>query len=1037
MTEDDAALRALGTDSTGPLRVLEAIASPLFDPNERLFLPYLIVALVLGAALARRVPVNWRGWTTSCTLDAQLWLVQRLLPLVVGGASLGSALGLAHATVRAAHALCGVSPFALAAPTWTLLYTVGTFITQDASRYLVHRWLHRSPTLWAFHQVHHSADALTPLTFHRVHPVETALYAARSALVNGGVAGVFFWASGGQVTAVEVLGVNAIAFGFQAIAGNLRHSPVAWGWGDVIERWWLSPAQHQVHHGRGTDGTNFGTWLALWDRLGGTLRLSSQGLPHTFGLDARALNHDPASLASALIGPFRVLLPFVRRALAACGLWSATAHAEDEATKPKEDSDVIVVVGKDGQIPTTAGSATVITEAELKRHDYTDIHRVLAKVPGVYLRDEDGFGLRPNIGIRGANSDRSAKVALTEDGVLFAPAPYSAPAGYYFPMMPRIVGVEVLKGPAAISQGPNTIGGAINLRTRAVPDRTAFALDAAGGSFGTRRAHGYVGSSGKHLGFLFEGAHVDTDGFKQLDGGGDTGFRQSEGMFKLRWRDAVEVPTHTVELKLGAAFERSNETYLGLTDADFAANPDRRYAASALDVMRWHREQAVLSWTYATPNLDLRTTAYLHTLDRAWTRLNGFAGGPDLGDVLRAGDTGQSAVYLAILRGEADSTTDAENLQIVTNDRSFRSFGVQTRGIRRWSLEKIRHRLEFGLRAHGDAIQRHHAEVAHAMRDGRPTPTDPTTDVTLENIGSAHAFSGFASDAIELGAWRWLPGVRVEAIGNALDDLSDATSPTTAWRTIVLPGFAADFRPDGPWSVFAGIHRGFSPVAPGETDETQPETSTNAELGGRYGVEGFHAELIGFANDYANITGQCTMAGVCSPEMLDRQFNGGRAVVGGVEASVGASVPLGRAVTARADLAYGNTQTAFRTSFNSAFPQFGSVQQGDAFPYLPAHQGSLRLRVEAERFDVSAAIDGRSAMRDRAGQGEIPALELLPGVATVDLAAGWRPTAGWEIRATVQNATDQRVIAARQPFGGRPNPPRMVQLGARFRWGGE
>ena len=53
----------------------------------------------------------------------------------------------------------------------------------------------------------------------------------------------------------------------------------------------------------------------------------------------------------------------------------------------------------------------VISEQELDRYEATDIHQVLARVPGVYVRGEDGFGLRPNIGLRGANSDRSAKVA--------------------------------------------------------------------------------------------------------------------------------------------------------------------------------------------------------------------------------------------------------------------------------------------------------------------------------------------------------------------------------------------------------------------------------------------------------------------------------------------------------------------------------------------------------------------------------------------------------------------------------------------------
>jgi hypothetical protein len=61
------------------------------------------------------------------------------------------------------------------------------------------------------------------------------------------------------------------------------------------------------------------------------------------------------------------------------------------------------------KLRTESGSSTLLTELELEKHEYDDIHRILASVPGVNIREEDGFGLRPNIGFRGVNPERSKK----------------------------------------------------------------------------------------------------------------------------------------------------------------------------------------------------------------------------------------------------------------------------------------------------------------------------------------------------------------------------------------------------------------------------------------------------------------------------------------------------------------------------------------------------------------------------------------------------------------------------------------------------
>jgi len=225
------------------------------------------------------------------------------------------------------------------------------------------------------------------------------------------------------------------------------------------------------------------------------------------------------------------------------------------------------------KLRTESGSSTLLTELELEKHEYDDIHRILASVPGVNIREEDGFGLRPNIGFRGVTPERSKKITILEDGILIGPAPYSAPAAYYFPVTTRMTAVEVFKGPSAIKHGPQTVAGTLNLVTRQIPIHNEGGIDLALGTEGYGKAHAYFGETHDNLGTLFEAVHLEADGFKDLDGGGNTGFEKNDFLVKVNYLIAGKKFDQTVELKLSYADEISNETYVGLTEADFEINP--------------------------------------------------------------------------------------------------------------------------------------------------------------------------------------------------------------------------------------------------------------------------------------------------------------------------------------------------------------------------------------------------------------------------------------------------------------------------------
>ena len=137
--------------------------------------------------------------------------------------------------------------------------------------------------------------------------------------------------------------------------------------------------------------------------------------------------------------------------------------------------------------------------------------------------------------MRGSGSERSAKITLMEDGVLIAPAPYTAPAAYYFPVTGRMESIEVRKGSSQIKFGPRTNGGALNLVSTRVPTSLRLSADLAFGQNDTGKAHVHFGDSYRNVGWLFETYQLRTNGFKELDGGDRTGFYVQDYVSKLRF----------------------------------------------------------------------------------------------------------------------------------------------------------------------------------------------------------------------------------------------------------------------------------------------------------------------------------------------------------------------------------------------------------------------------------------------------------------------------------------------------------------------
>ncbi len=679
-----------------------------------------------------------------------------------------------------------------------------------------------------------------------------------------------------------------------------------------------------------------------------------------------------------------------------------------------------------------------LQDLETRRVPFDDVHQILRRIPGVNVQDEEGYGLRPNIGMRGTGVSRSSKVTIMEDGVLIAPAPYAAPAAYYFPVTARMEAVEVRKGSSQIRYGPRTIGGALNLVSTSIPEERSWEVDTRGGEDRTFRVLARAGDSWDRFGWLVETYQIQTDGYKELQGGGDTGFQVGDYMAKLRFNTDREAPRYQeVELKVGYHDELSEETYLGLTTEDFRRSPLLRYPASAPDVMDTEHVQLQLRHFFQpSRRMDVTTTLYRNDFARNWYKLHSVRGA-SISSVLD--DPAGYSQELATLRG-ADSEADA--FMVRANNREYLSQGVQSTLGLRLETGPAEHDMELGIRLHQDREDRFQWEDGYRMVDGRAVRTSQGTPGTQDNrVGEAQAVSAYVQNQIQAGRWILVPGVRYERAALTRTDYpTDPPSRRTPTRTrettvsSFIPGVGAVFTATPTFHIFSGVHRGYAPPGPGAAPETRPERSVNYELGTRIRRSGLALQVSGFFSDYTNILGEATLA--TGEQGRSDLFNGGAVHTLGLETSLDydlawdRDLPLQIPVT----LAYTVTQATFQSSFESDFGPWGNVEEGDHLPYLPRHQLSGSLAVEDAGSGVTLSATGASTMRTRAGTGPVREEASTDAYLILDLQAEYTLSRGpgGTVYGGVQNLTDRRYIVARRPAGARPGLPRTLFLGLRM-----
>ncbi len=690
-----------------------------------------------------------------------------------------------------------------------------------------------------------------------------------------------------------------------------------------------------------------------------------------------------------------------------------------------------IMAEQTGVFQHTPGSVTVVNRREIQLLAPVSGNEIMRRSPGVHVVDEEGSGLRTNIGIRGLDPDRSRNVLILEDGIPVALNPYGEPEMYYTPAIDRMSRVEIIKGSGQILFGPQTIGGVINYITAdpTLSPETNFQFRAGGsGYFSGQLRHSQTnGNTGVMINYLH----------KQAEQLGHAGFSIHDFSTKLKFRLSDK---SSIGVKLGIYDENSNATYIGLTQSMFdQANQDfvlmapddrlnvRRYALSTTHQYQW------------TKRLSLKTTAYAYTTTRDWQRQD-FS--------TNASSNTPPANFTGQMWGDSSISNGAIFMRETTThrNRQFEVAGAESRLNYQYQALGRAQQLDGGVRLQ---FERAYEQLLQGRK------TDARSGDMLENeIRTGLAASVFVqnrtdlTDKISLTA-----GLRYENFNYERDIarrrfnnvVRDTTLVAGSAVNQLIPGIGLNWNLNSNTTLFAGIHRGFAPPrvkdaidGSGAVQALDAELSWNTEVGARMQPNAaISIELTAFRLDFSN---QIIPVSQSSGGAGAGLVNGGKTLHQGIEFA--SALDFGQLLEQN----YSLQLQLMATYIDARFASDRFVAQandtlnisGNRTPYAPEwlmtatlsfeHKSGFAMRVVANHVgEQYGDILNRTSATANGQEGRIAAYTVI------DATALYAINKRISVNLAVKNLTNERYMVSRRPQGIRVGLPTFVTAGIDIR----
>jgi Fe(3+) dicitrate transport protein len=693
------------------------------------------------------------------------------------------------------------------------------------------------------------------------------------------------------------------------------------------------------------------------------------------------------------------------------------AETTDTTLMNYDFPQIDIIGSKPGLINRIPGSAVVVSNDQIKMFNIVNSNEAFRILSGVNTVDEEGIGLRANIGIRGLDPDRSRTVLMLEDGVPISLAPYGEPEMYYTPAMERMSGLELLKGSGSILFGPQTIGGVVNYVTSDPPEQPLFGLNMRAGGNGYVTGQLSTGNTVGNFGVLFNYLHKQADKLGTLD------FNVNDLTGKLKF----ELSSNSViGLKISYYDEVSNSTYIGLTQNMYEKG-DYYQVIAPYDKLKIRRYSASLTHEYGiSRSTTLKTTVFGYTTVRNWLRQD-FSRTRISNPVAVFGDTSIAggAIYMRNSTGN--------------RDRQFEVGGIEPRIYSNYKIGNVNNELEGGLRFL--------YERAFEQRINGKKADAESGDLVEDEVRTGYAYTAFVQNRTFINnSLSVIPGLRLESFRyeREIDRLASKDTLIVENSDVfsVIPGIGINYNLDNRYTFFAGIHRGFAPprikdaiTNGGVALDLDAELSWNSELGLRMNVsDGIDLELTGYMMNFSN---QIIPVSESSGASGTGLVNGGETRHIGVEAGI--RVDFGKLFRTNHKFIVSSTGI-FGNSVYSAdrFISSGSGSvnvNGNELPYAPSTivWGALEyVAPTGLSLQISARYTGEQFTNElntvsASANGETG---LMPSFTIIDFTGRYFISSlNSTFYLSVKNLSDERYISSRRPQGIKVGLPRLLSAG--------